>query len=116
MTAHFAQGDIVRVDFDPSAGHEQIKRRYAVVVSNAAFNRICNLTMVCPITSTDNGYPLHVDLQETTTLLGTSAITGFVQIEQLKSLDLHARHAQYCGTVSDAVRTRLTELILACVM
>ena len=83
MTAHFAQGDIIRVDFDPSAGHEQIKRRYAVVVSNAAFNRICNLTMVCPITSTDNGYPLHVDLQEPTTLLGTSAITGFVQIEQL---------------------------------
>ena len=116
MIAHFAQGDIIRVDFDPAAGHEQIKRRYAVVVSNAAFNRICNLTMVCPITSTDNGYPLHVDLQEPTTLLGTSAITGFIQIEQLKSLDPHARHAQYCGTVSDAVRTRLTELILACVM
>ena len=50
MVTVFEQGDIVYMDFDPQAGHEQRGRRPALVISNDLFNRINSLTMVCPIT------------------------------------------------------------------
>ena len=53
MVTVFEQGDIVYLDFDPQAGHEQKGRRPALVVSNNLFNRVSSLTMVCPITHTD---------------------------------------------------------------
>ena len=49
MVMVFEQGDIVYLDFDPQAGHEQRGRRPALVVSNNTFNRFSSLTMVCPI-------------------------------------------------------------------
>lgn len=55
MVTVFEQGDIVYLDFDPQAGHEQRGRRPALVVSNNLFNRVSSLTMVCPITHTDKG-------------------------------------------------------------
>ena len=42
----YRYGDVVWVNLDPSAGHEQGKRRPVVVVSNDAYNRFNNLTMV----------------------------------------------------------------------
>lgn len=62
MVTVFEQGDIVYLDFDPQAGHEQKGRRPALVVSNNLFNRVSSLTMVCPITHTDRGHPFHVKL------------------------------------------------------
>ena len=47
MVTVFEQGDIVYLDFDPQAGHEQRGRRPALVVSNNLFNRVSSLTMVC---------------------------------------------------------------------
>lgn len=84
------QGDIVRVDFNPTRGHEPRKRRPALVVSTDAFNLRSSLTMVCPITSTDNGYPLHVPLRH-------EDLHGFICVEQLRSLDLSARQAEIIG-------------------
>ena len=52
MVTVFEQGDIVYMDFDPQAGHEQRGRRPALVISNDLFNRVNSLTMVCPITHT----------------------------------------------------------------
>ena len=40
MVTVFEQGDIVYLDFDPQAGHEQKGRRPALVVSNNLFNRV----------------------------------------------------------------------------
>ena len=48
MVTVFEQGDIVYMDFDPQAGHEQRGRRPALVISNDLFNRVNSLTMVCP--------------------------------------------------------------------
>ena len=66
MVTVFEQGDIVYLDFDPQAGHEQRGRRPALVVSNNLFNRVSSLTMVCPITHTDKGHPFHIRLDDTT--------------------------------------------------
>lgn len=115
----FSRGDIFRLDFDPSCGHEQTRRRYAVVVSSDWYNTHCNLTMICPITSTDNGYPLHVDLGEQQVLVQDSdadVIHGFIQVEQLKALDLNARRALYVGRLDAVTAKHVTELALACLM
>ena len=56
MVTIFEQGDIVYLDFDPQAGHEQKDRRPALVISNNLFNRVSSLTMVCPITHTAVSY------------------------------------------------------------
>ena len=87
MTQAFRQGDVVLLDFDPQAGHEQKGRRPAVVVSADLFQRRVGLAVVCPITTTDRGFPLHVPLDERT------RTAGFVMCEQLKSLDLASRRA-----------------------
>lgn len=50
------QGDIIYMDFDPQAGHEQKGRRPAVVVSNFTYNRITRMALVCPITNTKRNF------------------------------------------------------------
>ena len=45
------QGDIVMLDFTSQAGHEQVGRRPALVVSNSSFQRYTGLAIFCPITN-----------------------------------------------------------------
>jgi len=79
------QGQIIKINFDPRAGHEQAGYRPAVVVSNNFFNKNCSMTLVCPITNTRNKYPLHVPLDDRT------VTTGVILCEQIRALDLSAR-------------------------
>ena len=79
------QGDIIKVNFNPQAGHEQAGYRPALVVSNDFFNQKTNLTIVCPITNTSNRFPLHIPLDSRT------VTTGVVLCEHVKALDLKAR-------------------------
>jgi len=95
------QGDIIEVSFDPSYGHEPQKRRPALVVSTDAFNLRSSLTAVCPITSTDNGYPLHVRID-------ADDVHGFVCVEALRTLDLQSRR---CERVSVADATAMGEVL-----
>jgi mRNA interferase MazF len=89
MTYTPEQGDIIYLEFDPQAGHEQKGKRPALVVSNNTYNRFTNMAMVCPITNTDRHFPLHVQLDERT------RTTGVVMCEQVKALDVKARKATF---------------------
>lgn len=88
----FNQGDIIEVNFDPTLGHEPAKRRPALVVSTDAFNLRSSMTVVAPITSTVNNYPLHLRFEDE-----VSGISGCVCIEQVRSLDLSARPCEKVG-------------------
>lgn len=79
------QGDIIKVNFNPQAGHEQAGYRPALVISNNFFNQKTNLTIVCPITNTNNRFPLHIPLDD------RSETTGVILCEHVKALDLNAR-------------------------
>lgn len=79
------QGDIIKVSFNPQKGHEQAGYRPAVVVSNDFFNQKTNLAVICPITNTNNKFPLHVPLDSRT---GT---TGVILCEHIRTVDLNAR-------------------------
>jgi len=77
-------GEIIYIDFDPSAGSEIQKRRPAVVVSNNQLMVTSPFVWVVPILHGKfNGedYPLHVYLDKRTKIEGT------IYIEQLKSFD-----------------------------
>ena len=83
------QGDIVLIDFSPQSGHEQRGKRPAIVVSNETFCKATGLAVVCPITNTDRGFPLHVRLDE------RSKKTGVIMCEQMKSVDVFARNISF---------------------
>ncbi len=87
---HLEQGDIVEVDFSPAYGHEPAKYRPAVVVSGYGFNSRSSTTAVVPVTTTNNGYPLHFDM-------GKSPVKGYACVEQLRCLDLSARGYRLVG-------------------
>ncbi len=92
------QGDIIEVNFNPTLGHEPQKRRPALVVSVSFFNNVLSsLTVVCPITSTKNGHPLHVELPE------GNAVSGCVCLEAMRAIDLEApgRDARPLGASLD---------------
>lgn len=79
------QGDIVKVNFNPQAGHEQAGYRPAVVISNDFFMLKTRLAILCPITNTLNNFPLHIPLDERT------KTTGAILCEHVRTLDLNAR-------------------------
>ena len=79
------QGDLVALDFDPQAGHEQKGRRPALVVSKDVFNKATGMAICCPITNTNRRVPFHVPIA------GRTSLTGFVMCEQVKSLDFRSR-------------------------
>jgi mRNA interferase MazF len=81
-------GHIVRVNFDPQAGHEQAGWRPALVLSPAAYNRI-GLAIVVPITNQVKGYPFEVSLP------AGLATTGVILSDAIKSVDWKARRARF---------------------
>jgi len=96
------RGDIVWVDFDPQAGHEQAGRRPALIVSPLSYNQKVGLVLLCPITNQRKGYPFEVSLPQ------GLKVAGVVLADQLKSMDWHARRAEFCcrapaATVLDVI-------------
>jgi mRNA interferase MazF len=82
------RGDVVWLQFDPQAGHEQAGHRPALVLSPSAYNRRSGLMLCCPITSRVKGYPFEV------ALAGKRDLAGVVLADQVKSLDWRARRAR----------------------
>jgi len=88
------KGDLVALTFDPQSGHEQRGRRPALVISNDLFNKHTGLCVACPITSTRRDFPFHVAVPD------EDGVTGFVMVEQVKSIDFRARKAKRIGKAS----------------
>ncbi len=85
------RGDVVWLDFQPQAGHEQSGRRPAVIISPREYNQRVGLCLCCPVTSQVKGYPFEVELPR------GLEITGAVLCDQVKSLDWKARRAALIG-------------------
>lgn len=106
----FEQGDIVRINFDPSLRHEPAGWHYAVVLSPWEVNRMSALTTLVPVTSTDNGYPLHVKIAE------GNPIHGFVQCEGLRAMDLGQRVSSGSLERVGALDDQTLAEVMACVL
>jgi mRNA interferase MazF len=82
------RGDLVWIDFDPHAGHEQAGRRPGMVLSPRAFNERLDRMWACPITSTVRDSPFEVRLPP------DGPIRGVVLVDQLRVFDLTARNVK----------------------
>ncbi len=102
-------GDIIAITFDPQSGHEQKGRRPALVISKDLFNRSTGLAIVCPITNTERGFPFHVPVSK------SSNVTGFIMVEQVKSVDFRARRAKRIERVSDELLSNVLSILDACI-
>ena len=101
------QGDIIKVDLDPQAGHEQAGYRPAIVISNDVFNKKTNLTIVCPITNINNRFPLHIPLDERT------ETTGVILCEHIKALDLNARGYRVVEPLPEDILSKVIDVVFA---
>jgi mRNA interferase MazF len=102
------KGDFVVLSFDPQSGHEQKGRRPALVVSSTVFNRHTGLAMVCPITNAFRGFPFHVPVP------AEAPLTGYVMVEQLKSIDYASRKAKFVAKAPRAVLDEVLSIVDAC--
>ncbi|MGD9678467.1 MAG: type II toxin-antitoxin system PemK/MazF family toxin [Vulcanibacillus sp.] len=100
------QGDIVFLEFDPQAGHEQRGRRPALVISNNTYNNFTKMAIVCPITNTKKGFPLHVELDERTNT------SGVIMCEQVKALDLQARNVIFYEKVPREIIEEVGDILI----
>jgi mRNA interferase MazF len=89
------RGDLIWIDMQPQAGHEQSGRRPAIVLSPENYNDKVGLALLCPITNQVKGYPFEVILPE------GLKVTGVILSDQLKSLDWKIRKAAFIDTVPD---------------
>ena len=103
VSAKLKQGDIIKLDLNPTKGHEQAGYRPVLVVSNASFSRASNMVIVCPITSTDRKNPLHVPLD--------GIIIGFVMCDQVRVVDIQARNYKVIETVDDEVLWEVCDIV-----
>lgn len=98
-------GDVVIVDFNPQAGHEQAGKRPALVLSPHNFNGVTGFAWVCPITSQVKGYPFEVAVE------GANKTQGVILTDQLKSLDRVARRLHVVDRVSDDCLAKVKTLV-----
>ena len=91
------RGDIIWLDFNPQAGHEQAGKRPALVLSPKEYNQKTSLLLACPITSKIKGYPFEVVLSE------DLPVKGAILADQIKSLDWQVRNAQFACRISESI-------------
>ena len=103
------RGDLIWLQFNPQAGHEQAGHRPALVISPVAYNRRVGLALCCPITSQVKGYPFEVALPS------GLEVEGVILSDQLRSLDWRARKAKRISRVPNEVLDEAVGKLLALV-
>ena len=97
-------GDIVVMDFDPRVGHEQGKRRPALVLTDQRYNQASGLAVVCPLTSKRKPYPFALPVR-------VDQVDGAVLVDQLKSLDWAARKTQFHSRADPGLISKVRQYI-----
>jgi len=87
-------GDVVWLQFDPQAGHEQAGHRPALVMSPARYNSARGMMLCCPMTSRIKNYRFEV--------VESRNPPSVILADQIKSVDWRARGATRKGKISSA--------------
>jgi mRNA interferase MazF len=90
------RGDVVWINLNPQAGHEQAGRRPAVVLSPEKYNRKTGLALFCPVTSRVKGYPFEIPLPD------KLPVKGVILSDEVKSLDWRVRSIGLICTLPEA--------------
>lgn len=98
-------GHVIKIDMDPSTGHEQGGWRPAIVLSSNTYNGKSGLLVGVPVTKQAKGYPFEVPLP------ANMKTTGVVLADQIKNLDWHDRRARYVEVAPPEVLKAIHERI-----
>ena len=101
------QGDMIKINLNPQTGHEQAGYRPAVVISNNLFQAKTNLAICCPITNTNNHFPLHIPLDERT------STTGVVLCEHIRVLDYETRGYKIIEQVPEDILKQIIDIVFS---
>jgi len=91
------RGDVVWINMNPQAGHEQTGRRPAVVLSPYPYNAKVGLALFSPISTRVKGYPFEVILPK------GFKVTGAILSDQVKSLDWKARNVEFFDKIPESI-------------
>jgi mRNA interferase MazF len=101
------KGHVVWITFNPQAGHEEMGRRPALVLSPISYNSKTDLAILCPITSEIKGYPFEVLIPD------VFPLKGVILADQVKNLDWKSRKSEYCFSISNEVLTEVQQKLKA---
>jgi len=76
------------VSLDPMRGHERAGHRLALALSPSVDNARAGLTIACPVTRQEKGYPFEVRV------LTHMPLQGVFLADQIRSLDWSARQVR----------------------
>lgn len=102
-------GDVVWLEFDPQAGHEQAGHRPALVISPSSYNVKTGLMVCCPMTTKVKGHPFEV-------LTEVDGLACAVLSDQVKSLDWRVRKAKKKAAVASEVMLHVRAKMKALLM
>jgi len=97
-------GDIAWLNFDPQVGHEQGRRRPALVLTDQRYNRASGLVVVCPLTSKRKLHPFSLPVV-------VDKVEGAVLVDHIKSMDWQARNIAYHSKADAALLNRTRSYI-----
>ena len=107
---HPKRGDLVHLNFSPSAGHEMADRHYGLVLSGTSYNRKTGMAVVCAITSRIRGGPFEVrvpaNLLPEKTDFGV--VSSVIVADSVRQVDYREREIEY---VADAPRVVVEEVL-----
>ena len=98
------QGDIIKINLNPTKGHEQAGYRPVIVINNIVHSSASSMTIVCPITNTNRNNPLHVELKGLLT-------TGFVMCDQIRAVDIRARDYNFVESVDEDTLWEICDIV-----
>lgn len=99
-------GDIVWLELDPQAGHEQAGRRPALVLSPHLYNVKAGLMVCCPLSTRVKGYPFEV-------ITVVDGVDCAVLSDQVRSLHWRVRKAKKKAVASAEVMIHVRAKIKA---
>ena len=102
------RGDIVWTNFNPAAGHEQMGKRPALILSPGTFNKKILLAMAAPITSRVRGHGFEVPVSG-------RKVEGVVLCQQVKMIDFTERGLQFVEKTSKEIVSEVLARVRAIV-
>lgn len=109
------RGDLVHMNFSPSAGRELADGHYALVVSQTSYNRKSGMAIVCGITSRIHGWPFEVLLPPGTLpeKKGIGPVPSVILADAVRQVDFRYREMELVGPAPRQIVEEVLDKLLA---